>query len=262
MELTALLKQYNLPLTGTERALVNGLKSNSSSRPDGYYEQQLKQLADAREALKRLPDKKTSDRQKKSEKIKMLKDRLKMLKQMIPFMSPSAAKSLKAELKQIAAQIASLKDDSGSGGAVFSGSSDSAAGATVASSDAAGTAAEADAAATEAGVVTEAAEASSDTEDAENTDAGEKTGEPKDTETANAANSYQEQANQSKAESAADRAEKEELEKLKQLYQAVKNMLERKLQRPDDPATQAALQIQAYHAASEIISSSAVSIKG
>ena len=262
MELIAMLKQYNLPLTSTERALVNGLKSGSSSRPDGYYEQQLKRLADAREALKRLPDKKSSDRQSKSEKAKMLKDRLKMLKQMFPFMSPAAAKSLKAERQQIAAQIASRKDDGGSGGAVFSSGSDSAAGATVASSDAAGTAAEADAAAIEVSVVTEAAEAGSDTEDAENTDAGEKTGEPKDTEAAGTADNYLQQANQSKAESAADRAEKEELEKLKQLYQTVKNMLERKLQRPDDPGTQAALQIQAYQAASEVISSSAVSVKG
>lgn len=261
MELTALLKQYNLPLTGNERALVNGLKSNSSSRPDEYYEQQLKRLADAREALKRLPDKKTSDRQKKTEKIKMLKDRLKMLKQMIPFMSPSAAKSLKAELKQIAAQIASLKDDGGSGGASFSGGSDATAGSTAEASGAAGTTAEAAAVATEASVVTEAAEttsASSDAENAENTEAGES----KETKTTDAATSYQEQANQSKAESAADRAEKEELEKLKQLYQAVKNMLERKLQRPDDPGTQAALQIQAYQAASEVLSSSAVSVKG
>ena len=262
MELTALLKQYNLPLTSNERALVNGLKSNSSSRPDEYYEQQLKRLADAREALKRLPDKKTSDRQKKSEKIKMLKERLKMLKQMIPFMSPSAAKSLKAELKQIAAQIASLKDDGGSGGAQFSSGSDSAAGSTVAATAAAGTSAEADTAAAEASAVSEAAETTLASSDAEGVEAAEEAGASKDTETTNAATSYQEQANQSKAESAANRAEKEELEKLKQLYQAVKNMLERKLQRPDDPGTQAALQIQAYQAASEILSSSAVSVKG
>jgi len=52
------------------------------------------------------------------------------------------------------------------------------------------------------------------------------------------------------------------LEKLKQLYQAVKNMLERKLQKPDDPATQAALQMQAYQAAAEVIRESGVSIKG
>jgi len=36
-----------------------------------------------------------------------------MLKQMIPFMSPAAAKSLKIELKQIASQLASLGAEGG-----------------------------------------------------------------------------------------------------------------------------------------------------
>jgi excinuclease UvrABC ATPase subunit len=258
MELSSLFTKYNVPLSKAERALFSDLKSGGTSRSDEYYEQQIKRLAETREALKQLPDKKRSDRQSRSEKAKMLKERLKMLKQMIPFMSASAAKSLKSELKQIAAQIASLSDSNGSGG-LSSGSGPEAAATSSATVNATtDSATQAEAATAE--VATEAAVESSDTEQQ-----SEKDGEPaeaKDKDATATENSALEQANQSKSESAADRAEKEELEKLKQLYQAVKNMLERKLQKPDDPATQAALQMQAYQAAAEVIRESGVSIKG
>ena len=49
------------------------------------------------------------------EKAGMLKDRLKLLRQMIPYLSPSAAKSLRTEMKQIASQLASLDAESGGG---------------------------------------------------------------------------------------------------------------------------------------------------
>lgn len=261
MELTSLLKQYNVPLTSSERSLVSGLKSSStnSTRTEDYYEQQLKRLADAREVLKQLPDKNTSDRQRRSEKAKILKERLRMLKQMIPFMSASAAKSLKAELRQIAAQIAALGDSGGSGGLSSGSGAEAAATSSATSGTATDSATQAEAATVEA--TAEVAVESSDTE--QQSEADGESAEAKDEDTAATENSALEQANQSKSESAADRAEKEELEKLKQLYQAVKNMLERKLQNPHDPATDASLQMQAYQAASEtLMSSRAVSVKG
>jgi len=251
MELMSLLNQYNVPLTKTERAFFKGIGSAGASRTDAYYEQQVKRLADTREALKQLPDKKTSDRQSKVEKIKMLKDRLRMLKQMIPFMSASSAKSLRAELKQIAAQIGALKDSSGGigGTEALTGSN------TQVSTDTASSG-KAEAAAAEA--TAEAAESS----DTEQPGTGSDAGEAKNEASSDKGSNYLEQANQSKSESAADRADKEELEKLKQLFQSVKQMLERKLQKPNDPATQTALQMQAYQAAEEAIREAGVSIKG
>lgn len=247
----SLLNQYNIPLTKAERAFFKGISSAGASRTDAYYEQHIKRLADTREALKQLPDKKTSDRQSKADKIKILKDRLKMLKQMIPFMSASSAKSLKAELKQIAAQIGALKDSSGGSGGteVLTVSNTQEPTATDSTGETEAVAAEATA---------EAAESSDTEQPVTGSDADEAKGEAASDKGSN----YLEQANQSKSESAADRADKEELEKLKQLFQSVKQMLERKLQKPNDPATQTALQMQAYQAAEEAIREAGVSIKG
>lgn len=258
MELMSLLNQYNVPLSKAERALFSGLNTSSSTRSDAYYDQQVKRLADARQALQRMPDKQSSDRQSKAEKIKMLKDRLKMLKQMIPFMSAAAAKSLKAELKQIAAQIGALKEAGTSSATPFGGTAITTASPDNSTATTSDSAAQAEATATEANaeVVTESSAT------AQQTATGEESNEAKDKPTGVTGTSYLEQANQSKAESAAHRAEQEELERLHQLYQSVKNMLERKLQKPHDPATQAALQLQAYQEAAETMQGTAVSIRG
>lgn len=111
MELTAIVKEYNLPLTRSESNLVDRLPGATSEQS----EQRMKALAAARDVLKQLPDRQTSERSRRMEKAAMLKERLKMLKQMLPFLSPSAAKSLKSEMKQIAGQIASLSGGSGGG---------------------------------------------------------------------------------------------------------------------------------------------------
>lgn len=247
----SLINQYNIPLTKAERAFFKDISSAGASRTDAYYEQQVKRLADTREALKQLPDKKTSDRQSKADKIKMLKDRLKMLKQMIPFMSASSAKSLKAELKQIAAQIGALKDSSGG-----IGGSETLTGSNTQEPTTTDSTGETEAAAAEATAETAA------NSDAQQSESDSKTDETKTKDAADTGSNYLEQANQSKSESAADRADKEELEKLKQLFQSVKQMLERKLQKPNDPATQTALQIQAYQAAAETIQEASISTKG
>lgn len=112
MELSAVVKEYNLSLTRSESKLVDRM---SGGIPE-QTEQRLKALAEARDVLKQLPDRQTSERRSRMEKVAMLKERLKMLRQMLPFLSPSAAKSLKSEMKQIAGQIASLNAGSGGGG--------------------------------------------------------------------------------------------------------------------------------------------------
>lgn len=112
MELSAVVKEYNLPLTRGESNLVDHLSGGASEQ----VEQRMKALAEARDVLKQLPDRRTAERRSRLEKAAMLKERLKMLKQMLPFLSPSAAKSLKSEMKQIAGQIASLNGGSGGAG--------------------------------------------------------------------------------------------------------------------------------------------------
>lgn len=112
MELLAIVKQYNLSLTRSEKSLVDRLSGRTSEQT----EQRMKALAEARDVLKQLPDRRSSERSRRMEKAAMLKERLKMLKQMLPFLSPSAAKALKSEMKQIAGQIASLSGGSGGGG--------------------------------------------------------------------------------------------------------------------------------------------------
>lgn len=115
MELSAIIKANNLTLTRPESDLVARLSPGISAGAGDLYDQRMKALAAARDLLKQLPDRKTLERQRNMEKAAMLKDRLKMLRQMIPFMSPSAVKSLNAEMKQIAAQLASLAGESGGG---------------------------------------------------------------------------------------------------------------------------------------------------
>lgn len=114
MELSAITKEYNVPLTRSERNLLLQLPASTSALSEDRYTQQLKALAEARTVVTQLPDRQTSERQRRMEKAAMLKERLKILRQMIPFLSPSGAKSLKTEMKQIAAQIASLGGGSGS----------------------------------------------------------------------------------------------------------------------------------------------------
>ena len=115
MELSAITKEYDVPLTRSERNLVSQLPTGTSSVSEDRYKQLMKTLADDRVAVAQLPDRQMSERQRRSEKAAMLKERLKMLRQMMPFLSASAAKSLKSEMKQIAAQIASLSGGSSAG---------------------------------------------------------------------------------------------------------------------------------------------------
>ncbi len=115
METIAVPATYNASLTRAERRLLTGLTSGASSASDSRLERRIRELADARTAVSRLPDGKKTERQRRAEKAAMLKERLKLLKQMIPFLGPSAAKSLRTEMQQISSQIASLGSTSGTG---------------------------------------------------------------------------------------------------------------------------------------------------
>ena len=272
MELSSLFKQYNVPLSKSERQLISGLNSTSTSRSDEYYDQQIKRLADARETLKSLPDKKTSDRQSKAEKAKALKERLKMLKQMIPFMSAAAAKSLKAELKQIAAQISALKDGGGSGDP-FSAGTTATAETQVAATDesASGEASTATVAAegVESTQQTEAASATSDEASVATVAKEEDNSKQQDTSvtdsstTTTRSDADKEQAAKTKAENDQDRALKDSIEELKRLLKTVQSMLQRKLQQSDDKGGQQSdlsLQLQAYLVLPE--NGTALNVKG
>jgi hypothetical protein len=116
MELSAIVKRSGLALSRSENRLVALLPGGASAESPERYEQKMKALAAARAVLEQLPDRQTIQRRSRMEKAAMLKERLKMLRQMIPLLSPSAAKSLKLEMKQIAAQLASLDAGSGGGG--------------------------------------------------------------------------------------------------------------------------------------------------
>jgi len=76
-------------------------------------ERQMKDLIASRDLVKQLPDKKTTERQARLEKAQMLRERLRLLKQMLAFLNPRSTKSLAAEIKQIAAQLATLGDGGG-----------------------------------------------------------------------------------------------------------------------------------------------------
>lgn len=108
MEWSAIAKGNNLSLTRSERNLIANLDAGASALSEEKYKARMKSLADARQTLKQMPSRKDSDRQQRLEKAAMLKERLKMLRKMIPFISASAAKSILAEMKQIAAQLAAL----------------------------------------------------------------------------------------------------------------------------------------------------------
>ncbi len=115
MELSAIINKYDLPLTRSERNLVAALPVSASAQSADQYDQRMKALADAREIIKQMPDRETVERQVNMEKAGMLKERLKRLRQMIPYMSPAAAKAAMTEMKQIAAQLASLEGASSGG---------------------------------------------------------------------------------------------------------------------------------------------------
>jgi len=230
MKLSTIAQQQDLPLTRPERALLEAASTNLSSISRERYEEQMKALTDARELLKQLPDKKSSERRDKSEKAQMLKERLRMLKQMIPFMSPAAAKSLIMELKQIAAQLASLGGGGGSGGLSTSVM----------------------ASVTDAGQVTDSAESAIEAADA---DVGDNTPNNDTTpEKTTAGHSEQSDTNGHMTENGQDRQLQETLEELKQLYRSVRNMVQRKLQQAGDrgePVPELPPQLQAYMALPE-----------
>lgn len=207
MELSAITKEYNVPLTRSERNLVSQLPTDLSATSDDRYTQQMKTLADARELVAQLPDKQASERQRRAEKAAILKERLKILRQMIPFLSPTAAKSLKSEMKQIAAQIASLGGGGGAGG-----------GAAVPT-------AEADAATSESGGETASkvdAVPSSDAEPVDN--------EAQQKEQAASDNTLQQPGVKNADDNSQDRQLKETVEELKAMYRAVLAALKRKQQ--------------------------------
>lgn len=118
VELSDIVKEYGVPLTRSERGLVSRLDSVATlSTPLGERDRQrMKDLAAARETLRQLPDRDTMQRRDRMDKAARLKERLKLLRQSIPFLSPSAVKALKAEMRQIASQLASLGGSGGSGG--------------------------------------------------------------------------------------------------------------------------------------------------
>lgn len=232
MELSAIINHYNVPLTRAERTLVSSLKSGSTSRTDDYSEQQLENLADSRALLKSLPDRKNTDQQNKAEKIRMLKERLKMLKQMIPFMSPSAAKALKAELKQIASQMASLKAEGGvsaavgrEGGVPMAAQADT--------TEVATSGEETTAAATDGDINPEDQEQATPDTPSVSPDADQD----------------REHAAKSRAEHEQERALNEAVEDLKRLYRTVRAMVQRKLQQVGDkgePVAGLPTQMQAF----------------
>lgn len=200
MEMSVIVKEYNVPLTRAENNLVGHLSGAASD----VTEQRMKTLAAARDVLKQLPDRQSSERSRRMEKAAMLKERLKMLKQMLPFLSPSAAKSLKSEMKQIAGQIASLSGGSGGG----SGST------TVAmDAPAAGTAKPAQGAGTE-----RSAEPSQETDQ----------GDGKSQQDRNAFSNVEMPGQEVKKDAAEERALKEAVAELKALFKTVLEALKRK----------------------------------
>ena len=260
MQLAALLQSIGVPLNAPEAKLIGNLNQNLTKSAQERYEKQLKTIADQRTLIQQMPDQKSVDRQKRAEKAKMLKERLQMLKQMIPFMSASAAKSLKAELRQIAAEISALAN-SGSKGELTTGNTGlttiaTATSAATESVDSASVQAEADS--------PEAVEASASEEDStepqSETDQKENSNENSDAE--DAKNKILEQVANNATENANNRKEKEDLEKLQQLLQSVKSLLERKLKQRNAPAHHASSHMQAYQEAAIMFSQTAVSIQG
>ncbi len=207
MELSAITKEYNVPLTRSERNLLSQLPATASTISDDRYKQQMKTLADTRAVVSQLPDRQASERQRRMEKAAMLKERLKMLRQMIPFFSPSAAKSLKSEMKQISAQIASLSGGSGAGGG---------AGAAVPT-------AEADAATPES-----VSETASKVDAVPSSETAEVDDGTQQKEQAASDNTLERPGVKNAVDNSQDRQFKEAVEELKNLYKAVLEALKRK----------------------------------
>ncbi|GFE61035.1 hypothetical protein [Geobacter sp. AOG2] len=210
MDLSTVAHDYNVPLTRPERDLISRLDANASSGSEDRYERQMKDLATARGLAKQLPDRQTSERQNKLEKAAILKERLRTLRQMIPFLSPSAAKSLKAEMQQIAAQIASLTGGSGGGSG---GGSVTAETSTPESAQTGNAAAPPQEATTQTDVA------------AKETDGG-----PQEQQPASSDGDDQRSAPTSTTHSVEDRQLKEAVEELRGLYKAVMAALKRKQQ--------------------------------
>jgi hypothetical protein len=115
MNLLAIANECNLPMTRSERSLTAVITADVPVRSEANFRKQMADLAEARDALARIPDNRTTERQRKLEKAAMLKERLKMLRQMIPFLKSSSVKALMVEMKQIASELAGLVAESGGG---------------------------------------------------------------------------------------------------------------------------------------------------
>ena len=120
MNLSAIAKESDLPMTRSESALTGAITTSISADDEERYRLKMRQLARTRKALKQMPDKQSMQRQQQADKAQMLKQRLTILRQSIPFLSPSAARALMAEMKQIAAQLRSLNIGSAGGTASVS----------------------------------------------------------------------------------------------------------------------------------------------
>lgn len=212
MELTTVVQRNIISLTQSRQTMGTSVSAKSTTITDERYKQQMKALDDANAFLKQVPDKKSADRKDKTEKISMLRERLKMLKQMIPFMSPSAVKSLKSELRQIASQLSSLSNDGVGGDNI------------------------------DVKIPTD----SNKVEDSAKTDTPEETDKAKDTVARDAKTDEQTSAREKdkdKDSSDSDKLAKiasenqqiqEEMEELKRLYRLVRVMVQRKLQQAND----------------------------
>ena len=99
----------------------NSGKTQISSEVPLLTERQMKDLIASRDLVKQLPDRKTTERQARLEKAQMLRERLRLLKQMLAFLSPKSTKSLAAEIKQIAAQLAAVGDGGGGSSSAVDG---------------------------------------------------------------------------------------------------------------------------------------------
>ncbi len=104
------------PATAQSGSAGSAVQTGASTASSALTERQMKDLIASQEMAKQLPDRKTTERQARLEKIQRLRDRLKLLRQMMAFLSPKSMKSLAAEIKQIASQLATLGDGGGGGG--------------------------------------------------------------------------------------------------------------------------------------------------
>ena len=115
MNLSAIAKESDLSLTRSESTLTGAITAPVSADDEERYRLKMRQLARARDALKQMPDKQSMQRQQQADKVQILKQRLTILRQSVPFLSPAAARALMAEMKQIAAQLRSLHIGSADG---------------------------------------------------------------------------------------------------------------------------------------------------